>query len=201
MGQVISEAGLRQLRIAETEKYPHVSYFFNGGEEKVFPGEHRVMIPSATVATYDLQPEMSAYGIAEEAVRWIKADKFDFMVLNFANPDMVGHTGVLEAGIRAVEAVDDCLGAVVDALVERGGAALVLADHGNCDQMIDYESGAPHTNHTLYPVPCILVDETRIGTSLRPGVLANAAPTLLEVIGIDRPAQMDQISLIKRDNG
>jgi len=201
MGQVVSEAGLRQLRIAETEKYPHVSYFFNGGEEKVFPGEERVMVPSAQVSTYDLQPEMSAYGIAQEAVRWIKEDRFDFMVLNFANPDMVGHTGVLEAGIRAVEAVDDCLGAVVDALIERGGAALVLADHGNCDQMIDYETGAPHTNHTLYPVPCILVDETRIGVTLRPGVLANAAPTLLEVIGLARPSQMDQISLIKSDNG
>jgi len=201
MGQVISEAGLRQLRIAETEKYPHVSYFFNGGEEKVYPGEERVMIPSPPVATYDLQPEMSAYGIAQEAIRWIKENRFDFMVLNFANPDMVGHTGVLHAAIQAVETVDDCLGAVVDALIERGGAALVLADHGNCDQMIDYETGAPHTNHTLYPVPCILVDETRIGASLHTGTLANAAPTLLEVIGLVPPAQMDQISLIKRGNG
>ncbi len=200
LGQVISEAGLRQLRIAETEKYPHVSYFFNGGEEKVFPGEERVMIPSAQVATYDLQPEMSAYGIAQEAVRWIKENRFDFMVLNFANPDMVGHTGVLTAAIRAVEAVDDCLGAVVDALIQQGGVALVLADHGNCDQMIDYETGAPHTNHTLYPVPCILVDESRIGVGLRTGILANVAPTLLEVIGLVPPAQMDQTSLITSGN-
>ncbi len=197
MGQVVAEAGLRQLRIAETEKYPHVTYFFNGGEEKVFPGEERVMIQSPKVATYDLQPEMSAYGIMEEAVNWIKNDKLDFMVLNFANPDMVGHTGSLEAAVKAVQAVDECLGKVLDALLEKGGAALVLADHGNCDQMVDYETGAPHTNHTLNPVPCILVDETRVGAKLREGgVLANAAPTLLEVIGLPQPAQMTESSLI-----
>lgn len=198
MGLVIAEAGLRQLRIAETEKYPHVTYFFNGGEERVFPGEERVMIPSPKVATYDLKPEMSARGIAEEAVAWIRADRLDFMVLNFANPDMVGHTGVFAAAVKAVETVDECLGMVVGALLAKGGAALVLADHGNCDQMIDYETGAPHTNHTLHPVPCILIDETRLGVKLKGGgVLANAAPTLLEVIGLPRPPQMDAESLIE----
>lgn len=198
MGQVVSEAGLRQLRIAETEKYPHVTYFFNGGEETVFPGEERVMVQSPKVATYDLQPEMSAYGITDEAVKWIKQDKLDFMVLNFANPDMVGHTGVFEAAVKAIEAVDGCLGRVLDALLEKGGAALVLADHGNSDQMIDYETGAPHTNHTLNPVPCILVDDTRLGVKLNEGVLANAAPTLLEVIGLPKPAQMTEESLIAK---
>jgi len=196
MGQVVSEAGLRQLRIAETEKYPHVTYFFNGGEETVFPGEERVMVQSPKVATYDLQPEMSAYGITEEAVKWIKQDQLDFMVLNFANPDMVGHTGVFDAAVKAIETVDECLGRVLDALLEKGGAAMVLADHGNSDQMIDYETGAPHTNHTLNPVPCILVDDTRLGVKLNEGVLANAAPTLLEVIGLAKPAQMTEESLI-----
>lgn len=201
MGQIVSEAGLRQLRIAETEKYPHVTYFFNGGEEQVFPGEERVMIPSPRVATYDLQPEMSAAGIADEAVRWIRQDRLDFMVLNFANPDMVGHTGVLEAAVRAVEAADGCLGRVVEAILEKGGAALILADHGNCDQMIDYETGAPHTNHTLNPVPCILVDESRRGAKLREGVLANAAPTLLQIIGLPKPPEMDAESLFADEQG
>lgn len=197
IGQVISDAGLRQLRIAETEKYPHVTYFFNGGDERVFPGEERVMIPSPKVATYDLQPEMSANGIADEAVTWIEQDRLDFMVLNFANPDMVGHTGILEAAIKAVETVDQCLGRVIDALLAKGGAAIVLADHGNCDQMIDYETGAPHTNHTLNPVPCLLVDDTRLNVKLRAGgVLANASPTLLEIIGLPKPPQMEEDSLI-----
>lgn len=197
MGEVVARAGLRQLRIAETEKYPHVTYFFNGGEERQFPGEERVMIPSPKVATYDLQPEMSAYGIAAEAVRWIEEDRLDFMVLNFANPDMVGHTGVFAAAVRAVEAVDDCLGQVVEAIRRKGGAALILADHGNADQMEDYETGQPHTNHTLNPVPCILVDDTRPQARLRTGgVLANAAPTLLQVIGLARPPEMDAESLL-----
>jgi len=196
MGQVVAEAGLRQLRIAETEKYPHVTYFFNGGEERVFPGEERVLIPSPKVATYDLKPEMSAYEVAREAVKWIEQDRTDFIVLNFANPDMVGHTGVLEAAVKAVEAVDECLGQVVDALLAKGGAAIILADHGNCDQMVDYETGAPHTNHTLNPVPCLLVDDQRLGATLKPGVLANIAPTLLEIIGLPKPPQMDADSLL-----
>lgn len=197
LGKVIADAGLRQLRIAETEKYPHVTYFFNGMEEEPYPAEERVMIPSPKVATYDLKPEMSAYEIAETAVKWIEGDKLDFMVLNFANPDMVGHTGVVEAGIKAVEAVDECLGKVVTALLAKGGAALVLADHGNCDQMVDYETGAPHTNHTLNPVPCILIDDSRLDVKLSEGgVLGNAAPTLLDVIGLPKPPQMDQNSLI-----
>ncbi|HLO03336.1 MAG TPA: 2,3-bisphosphoglycerate-independent phosphoglycerate mutase [Symbiobacteriaceae bacterium] len=197
LGKVIADAGLRQLRVAETEKYPHVTYFFNGMEEEPYPGEERVMIPSPKVATYDLQPEMSAYEIAETAADWITNDKLDFMVLNFANPDMVGHTGILEAGIKAVEAVDECLGKVISALLAKGGAALVLADHGNCDQMVDYETGAPHTNHTLNPVPCILIDDSRLNVKLAEGgVLGNAAPTLLDVIGLAKPSQMDQDSLI-----
>ncbi|BAD39233.1 2,3-bisphosphoglycerate-independent phosphoglycerate mutase [Symbiobacterium thermophilum] len=196
MGQVVAEAGLRQLRIAETEKYAHVTYFFNGGEERVFPGEERVLVPSPKVATYDLKPEMSAYEVAREAVKWIEEDRTDFIVLNFANPDMVGHTGVLEAAIRAVEAVDECLGQVVDALLAKGGAAVIIADHGNCDQMVDYETGAPHTNHTLNPVPCILVDDQRLDAKLKPGVLANVAPTLLEIIGLPKPPQMDADSLL-----
>lgn len=197
IGKVISDAGLRQLRIAETEKYPHVTYFFNGMEEEPYPGEERAMIPSPKVATYDLKPEMSAYEIAETAAEWINNDKLDFMVLNFANPDMVGHTGVVEAGIKAVEAVDECLGKVVSALLAKGGAALVLADHGNCDQMVDYETGAPHTNHTLNPVPCILIDDSHLNVKLAEGgVLGNAAPTLLDVIGLPKPPQMDQNSLI-----
>lgn len=199
MGQVIAEAGLRQLRIAETEKYAHVTYFFNGGEERVFPGEERVLIPSPKVATYDLKPEMSAYEVAAEAVKWIQEDRVDFIVLNFANPDMVGHTGVLEAAVRAVEAVDECLGQVVEAIRAKGGAALVLADHGNADQMVDYETGQPHTNHTLNPVPCILVDDTRRHVRLVPGVLANAAPTLLEVIGLPKPPEMEADSLIRTE--
>lgn len=197
IGKVVADAGLRQLRIAETEKYPHVTYFFNGMEEEPYPGEERVMIPSPKVATYDLKPEMSAYEIAETAAEWIANDKLDFMVLNFANPDMVGHTGILEAGIKAVEAVDECLGKVISALLAKGGAALVLADHGNCDQMVDYETGAPHTNHTLNPVPCILIDDSRLSVKLADGgVLGNAAPTLLDVIGLPKPPQMDQNSLI-----
>ncbi|MEW8979129.1 MAG: 2,3-bisphosphoglycerate-independent phosphoglycerate mutase [Symbiobacterium sp.] len=199
MGQVVSEAGLRQLRIAETEKYAHVTYFFNGGEERVFPGEERVLIPSPKVATYDLKPEMSAYEVAREAVKWVEQDKTDFIVLNFANPDMVGHTGVLEAAVKAVEAVDECLGQVVDALLAKGGAAIILADHGNCDQMIDYETGTPHTNHTLNPVPCILVDDQRLTAKLKPGVLANVAPTLLEIIGLPKPPQMDADSLLVKN--
>lgn len=196
MGEVISRAGLRQLRIAETEKYPHVTYFFNGGEERTFEGEERVMIPSPKVATYDLKPEMSAYEIAAEATKWIEQEKTDFIVLNFANPDMVGHTGVFDAAVRAVEAVDECLGKVVDALLAKHGAAIILADHGNCDQMIDYETGNPHTNHTLNPVPCLLVDESRVGAPMEPGVLANIAPTLLEIIGLAKPAQMEANSLL-----
>lgn len=201
MGEVVSRAGLRQLRIAETEKYPHVTYFFNGGEEKVLAGEERVMIPSPKdVPTYDKKPQMSAYEITAELLRWIEGDKVDFIVLNFANGDMVGHTGVLEAAVKAVEVVDECLGRVVEALRAKGGAALVLADHGNCDQMVDYETGAPHTNHTLYPVPCILVDDGRKDSKLREGgVLANAAPTLLQVIGLEKPPEMEATSLIEEE--
>lgn len=157
------------------------------------------MIPSPKVATYDLKPEMSAYEVAAEATKWIEQEKTDFIVLNFANPDMVGHTGVIEAAVRAVEAVDECLGKVVDALVAKGGAAIILADHGNCDQMIDYETGNPHTNHTLNPVPCILVDEQRLGAKMNEGVLANVAPTLLEIIGLAKPNQMDADSLLTRN--
>lgn len=198
LGQIVSEAGLSQLRIAETEKYAHVTYFFNGGSEEVFPGEERVMVPSPKVSTYDLQPEMSAYAVAERAVAWIEGGG-DVVILNFANPDMVGHTGVLTAAVRAVEAVDACLAQVVEAVRARGGAALIVADHGNADQMVDYETHAPHTNHTLNPVPCILVDDTRRQSGLQSGILANVAPTLLELIGLDKPPEMAADSLLKPD--
>lgn len=195
-GEVVARAGLRQLRIAETEKYAHVTYFFNGREETPFPGEERVLIPSPKVATYDLKPEMSAPEVTDRVVQEIESGRFDVVVLNFANPDMVGHTGVLEAAIRACATVDRCLGRVLAALRRQGGAALVLADHGNAEIMVDPETGEPHTAHTTSPVPCILVDERYRGARLRDGILADAAPTLLETLGLEPPAAMTGRSLI-----
>ncbi|WP_207477895.1 2,3-bisphosphoglycerate-independent phosphoglycerate mutase [Arenibaculum pallidiluteum] len=198
LGEVVSEAGLAQLRIAETEKYPHVTFFFNGGEERQYPGEERIMVPSPKVATYDLQPEMSAPEVTEKVVAAIDSGKFDLIVLNYANPDMVGHTGVLEAAIKAVETVDAGLGQVEAAVRRQGGALLVTADHGNCELMRDPVTGGPHTAHTLNKVPVILVNGPD-GARLRNGRLADVAPTLLSLMGLPQPAEMDGHSLILDD--
>ncbi|MBX6394412.1 MAG: 2,3-bisphosphoglycerate-independent phosphoglycerate mutase, partial [Alicyclobacillaceae bacterium] len=188
LGEVLARHGLRQLRIAETEKFRHVTSFFSGGREEPFPGEERVLIPSPKVATYDLKPEMSAYEVTEAVLGRIASDDFDVIVLNYANPDMVGHTGDLQAAIKAVEAVDECLGRVVDAVLAKGGVALITADHGNADVMIDPESGAPCTTHTTNPVPLIV---TRPGIRLREdGILADIAPTILDLLGLEQPKEM-----------
>lgn len=156
-GEYISKKGLKQLRIAETEKYAHVTFFFNGGEEKVFEGEDRILVPSPKVATYDLKPEMSAYEVTDKLIEAINQDKYDNIILNFANPDMVGHTGILDAAIKAIETIDECVGKIVDVIKEKEGVILITADHGNSEQMIDYKTGEPHTAHTTNPVPLILV--------------------------------------------
>ncbi len=196
LGEVVAAAGLRQLRIAETEKYAHVTFFFNGGEETPFANEDRVLIPSPKeVATYDLKPAMSAVEVTDEVVRRIALKSYDLIVLNFANPDMVGHTGVLAAAVAAMETVDACVGRVVDALLDVGGCALITADHGNCEKMVDVDGG-PHTAHTSNPVPLILVDPDNRNASLRQGILADIAPTLLELLGLPVPKEMTGKSLI-----
>src|SRR5712692_4859271 len=161
LADVFAEAGLKNLRIAETEKYAHVTFFFNGGVEPVFSGEQRILIPSPRIATYDLQPEMSAYGITDEVVNQIRSERFDAVIMNYANADMVGHTGNLEATIKAIEVIDECLGRVVDATRAKGGTLIITADHGNAEQMIDPLSGQIFTAHTTNPVPVILIDENR----------------------------------------
>jgi 2,3-bisphosphoglycerate-independent phosphoglycerate mutase len=196
LGEVVSKAGLKQLRIAETEKYAHVTFFFNGGQEIPFPGEDRILIPSPKVATYDLKPEMSAIEVAETAALKIRSGQYDFIVLNFANPDMVGHTGRMAAAVKAVEAIDMCLGQVVDEIVKTGGAALVLSDHGNCEQMIDDE-GRPQTAHTTNPVPFIVASQGNY--KVNRGKLSDVAPTALYLLGIDKPAEMTGESLIKEE--
>jgi 2,3-bisphosphoglycerate-independent phosphoglycerate mutase len=188
LGEVVAAAGRTQLRMAETEKFPHVTYFLNGGREAEFAGEARTMVASPKVATYDLQPEMSAPELCARAVAAIEAGAHDLIVLNFANPDMVGHTGSLAAAIVAVETVDGALCEIVSALGRVGGAALVIADHGNCELMRDPETGGPHTAHTTNPVPAVLVG--RAGASLHDGRLADVAPTLLSLLGITQPAAM-----------
>jgi 2,3-bisphosphoglycerate-independent phosphoglycerate mutase len=195
LGAVVSEAGLTQLRAAETEKYPHVTYFLNGGEESPLPGEERVLVPSPRdVATYDLKPEMSAHAVTDAVVNAINGRQFDLIVVNLANCDMVGHTGVLEAAVRAVEVVDSCLGRILAALTANGGAGVILADHGNAEQMINYATGEPHTAHTTYPVPFIVVEAPVNGlapTHLGPnGALCDVAPTLLKLMGIRQPPEM-----------
>jgi 2,3-bisphosphoglycerate-independent phosphoglycerate mutase len=195
LGEVVSAAGRKQLRMAETEKYPHVTYFLNGGEETPFPGEDRIMVPSPQVATYDLQPEMSAPELTDKAVAAINTAKYDLIVLNFANPDMVGHTGSLKAAIKAVETVDTGLGRIADAVVAQGGALLVTADHGNCEMMRDPETGGPHTAHTTNPVPVFLVG--RGDAQLHDGRLADLAPTLLHLMGLETPVEMTGTSLIQ----
>jgi 2,3-bisphosphoglycerate-independent phosphoglycerate mutase len=195
LGETVAKAGRSQVRLAETEKYPHVTYFFNGGEETPYPGEDRVMVPSPKVATYDLQPEMSAPELTRRALDAIGSGTYDLVVLNFANPDMVGHTGVLAAAIKAVETVDIGLGAIADAVLEAGGALLVTADHGNCELMVDPVTGEPHTAHTTNPVPVMLLGGT--AASLADGRLADVAPTLLALMGLAQPPEMTGRSLLR----
>jgi 2,3-bisphosphoglycerate-independent phosphoglycerate mutase len=196
LGEVVANAGKAQLRMAETEKYPHVTYFLNGGREIAYDREDRIMVPSPKVATYDLQPEMSAPELTDKAVAAIDSGKYDLIVLNFANPDMVGHTGVLSAAIKAVEAVDAGLGRIADAIKRQNGALLVTADHGNCELMKDPATGGPHTAHTTNPVPVVLVGTN--APSLKEGRLADLAPTLLDLLGIQRPAEMTGLSIINQ---
>ena len=195
-GEYISKHGLKQLRIAETEKYAHVTFFFNGGNEKVYEGEDRILVPSPKVETYDLKPEMSAYEVCEKVVEAIKSQKYDSIILNFANPDMVGHTGSLEAAIKALEAVDVCVEKIVQAINEVGGVMLITADHGNCEQMIDYTTGEPHTAHTTNPVPLAIVGLPQ-NKKLKEGRLADLAPTMLEILGLEKPEEMTGESLIE----
>ena len=195
LGQVVSDAGRTQLRMAETEKYPHVTYFLNGGREEPYAGENRIMVPSPKVATYDLQPEMSAPELTDKAVEAINSGKYDLIVLNYANPDMVGHTGVLSAAIKAVETVDTGLGRIVEAIRKAGGALLVTADHGNCETMRDPVTGGPHTAHTTNPVPIVMMGAGN-RTLVEGGRLADLAPTLLELMDLPKPAEMNGVSLL-----
>jgi len=199
LGEVVADAGRTQLRMAETEKYPHVTYFLNGGREEPYPGEDRVMVPSPKVATYDLQPEMSAPELTDKAVVAIGSGKYDLIVLNYANPDMVGHTGSLPAAIKAVETVDAGLGRIAEAVAKAGGALVVTADHGNCEMMRDPQTGGPHTAHTTNPVPVVLAG-ARNRALVGQGSLADIAPTLLELMELPKPKEMTGRSLLRGDN-
>ncbi len=195
LGEIVADAGLKQLRIAETEKYAHVTFFFNGGREEPFKGEDRALIPSPKeVTTYDQKPAMSAGEVTNEMIRRVESDQYDLIVLNFANPDMVGHTGMLDAAITAMEAVDTSVGQVIDATLKADGCLLITADHGNCEQMAD-TNGQPHTAHTTNPVSLLLVGYSETAR-LKPGILADIAPTLLELIGLQKPEEMTGSSLI-----
>jgi 2,3-bisphosphoglycerate-independent phosphoglycerate mutase len=196
LGEVLSAKGLKQLRLAETEKYAHVTFFFNGGEEKVFPGEDRALVPSPKVATYDLKPEMSAAEVADEAVRRIESGAYDVIIMNFANSDMVGHTGVYGAALEALKTVDACVGKVTEAALKKGGVVMITADHGNSEQMLDYAGKCPFTAHTTNPVPLALVGMGQTLNLRGDGMLADVAPTLLEIMGIEKPAEMSGSSLI-----
>ncbi|SUP00325.1 2,3-bisphosphoglycerate-independent phosphoglycerate mutase [Tissierella praeacuta] len=193
LGEYISNRGLYQLRIAETEKYAHVTFFFNGGVEEPYVKEDRALIPSPKVATYDLQPEMSAVEVKNEVLNRLKMNKYDLIILNFANPDMVGHTGIVPATVKAIETVDSCLGEIIDLLIEKGGKALITADHGNAEMLLN-EDGSPITSHTSNKVPLILVGEKNV--KLQEGILADLAPTLLELLEIEKPIEMTGKSLI-----
>ncbi len=195
LGEVLSQNNLSQLRIAETEKYPHVTFFMSGGREAEFPGEKRILINSPKVATYDLQPEMSAYEVTDALVKEIEEDNFDAIILNYANPDMVGHSGMLEPTIKAIETVDECLGRVVDLIIKKGGTAIITADHGNADEVVTLE-GNPMTAHTTNPVPVIVTKE---GVELREdGILGDLAPTMLELLNVAQPAEMTGKTLFKK---
>ena len=193
-GEVVSKKGMTQLRIAETEKYAHVTFFFNGGEEKQYPGEDRILIPSPKVETYDMKPEMSCFEVTEKVLEAINSKKYDAIILNYANPDMVGHTGNIEACIKALEALDGCVARVIEAIERNGDYLIVTADHGNCEQMIDYETGEPHTAHTTNPVPLALVGRD---AKLKEGRLADLAPTMLDLMGFEKPEEMTGESLIE----
>lgn len=195
LGEVLSKQGLTQLRIAETEKYAHVTFFLNGGQEKCYEGEDRCLIPSPKIATYDLQPEMSAYEVTEEVIGRIRSGKYNVIVLNFANMDMVGHTGIFEAAVKAVETVDSCVGRIAVALKEAGGVAIITADHGNAEQMENSTTGEPHTAHTSNPVKCIYFGNDEV-KALKNGKLCDLAPTLLELLKIPKPEEMTGESLI-----
>ncbi|WP_449622762.1 2,3-bisphosphoglycerate-independent phosphoglycerate mutase [Robertmurraya sp. Marseille-Q9965] len=195
LGEVLSQNGLKQLRIAETEKYPHVTFFMSGGREAEFPGEKRILINSPKVATYDLKPEMSAYEVTDALLAEIEADSVDAIILNFANPDMVGHSGMLEPTIKAIETVDECLGRIIDLILQKGGAAIITADHGNADEVVTLE-GSPMTAHTTNPVPVIVTKE---GLELREGgILGDLAPTMLDLLSVEKPVEMTGTSLIKK---
>ncbi len=196
-GEYISNLGYTQLRIAETEKYAHVTFFFNGGEEKQYKGEDRILVPSPKVETYDLKPEMSAYEVTDKVLEAIESNKYNAIILNYANPDMVGHTGSLEAAIKAIETIDECVGKVVEAVEKVNGVLLMTADHGNAEQMIDYKTGEPHTAHTTNPVPLMLVGMNDV--SLKPGKLADLAPTMLDIMGLEKPEEMTGESIIIRN--
>ena len=197
-GEVVSKKGYTQLRIAETEKYAHVTFFFNGGEEKQYEGEDRILIPSPKVETYDMKPELSAYEVTEKVVDAINSQKYNAIILNYANPDMVGHTGSLDAAIKAIETIDECVGKVVEAILNNDGTLLITADHGNSEQMIDYKTGEPHTAHTTNPVPIILVSNDN-KYKIKTGRLADLAPTLLELMNIEKPKEMTGNSLLIKE--
>ena len=200
MGEYLSKCGKTQLRIAETQKYAHVTFFFNGGEERVFPGEDRILIPSPPseeVPTFDLKPEMSAYEVKDAVIQCIEEEKYDAIILNFANCDMVGHTGIMQAAIKAVRAVDDCVGQVVDAILRKGGKCIITADHGNADQMVDPVHGGPFTAHTTNPVPVVVIDPAHPKVALREGGrLCDLCPTMLTLMGLPQPQEMTGVSLI-----
>ncbi len=195
-GEYLSKKGLTQLRIAETEKYAHVTFFFNGGEEKQYEGEDRILIPSPKVETYDMKPEMSALEVTEKAVEAINSRKYDAIILNFANPDMLGHTGSIDATVKALESLDSCVKQVVDAIEANEGTVLITADHGNAEQMIDYKTGEPHTAHTTNPVPLVVVGRDNI--KLKEGRLADLIPTMLELMNLEKPEEMTGESLIEK---
>ena len=198
LGEVVADHGLTQLRIAETEKYAHVTFFFNGGEEKEFKGEERILIASPKVATYDLKPEMSVYEVTEQLVNAIEDKRFDVIICNFANGDMVGHTGIMEAALKAAAAVDDCLGKVEKAIKDVGGVLIVTADHGNAEKMVDETTGQPYTAHTVGKVQAVLVNDKSGAAGLKDGKLADIAPTMLELLNIKQPKEMTGTSLLKR---
>ena len=197
LGELASQAGIHQLRIAETEKYAHVTYFFNGGEESKFPGEERILIPSPKdVATYDLKPEMSARKVTEALVKQLREQEIGLVIANYANADMVGHTGNFEAAVQACEVIDECIGRVVDAALSKKSRMIITADHGNIEQLIDYDTGMPHTAHTTNRVPVILVDEERKKSRLNKGTAIDIAPTVLQLLGLPQPKEMTGHSLI-----